>query len=145
MRTSCDSGVIAPWIKLVAGGVWRQSGLVGKVVWITLLGMRDRDGYVKGNVAEIAGVAGAGVYDTKEALEWLGQLPEAEFGVSVRAVEGGWLVRGEQKLNEELAAAYRREYLRKKMAAYRKRRREREAKTLCEVFSAEAEKANVDP
>ena len=106
--------------------MWRED-LPTKVVWITLLAMKDRDGVVHGSVPGLAHLAGVSVEECERALEkfkspdkW--SRSQENEGRRIKDVDGGWVVLNHVKYRDE-KADYRREYNRAKQAEYRQKRK----------------------
>lgn len=117
------------WCKLfgsiVTSTIW-QEDLPTKVVWITMLAMKDRDGVVNGSVPGLAKMAGVSVEECEKALEKFegpdkySRSQERE-GRRIQKQDGGWLILNHFKYRDE-KSDYRREYNRRKQAEYRKRK-----------------------
>lgn len=114
------------WSKLfgsiVTSTVWRED-LPTKVVWITLLAMKDKDGVVHGSVPGLAHLAGVSVDECERALEkfkgpdkW--SRSQENEGRRIEAVDGGWVVLNHVKYRDE-KGDYRKAYNRRKQAEYR--------------------------
>lgn len=86
------------WSHLLRSSVWVLESKEVRILWITMLAMKDhRDGVVRGSLVGLADAAKLSVKETTEALEVLmGPDPNdssgVEDGVRVKRVEGGWLV-----------------------------------------------------
>lgn len=109
--------------------IW-QEDLATKVVWITVLAMKDRNGYVGASVPGLARRAGVSLEECEAALAKF-KAPDAysrtrDFeGRRIEEVPGGWRVLNHTFYRNKLSPEDRREYQRVKQAEYRKRRKER--------------------
>src|SRR5262249_24620720 len=76
-----------------------------RIVWITLLALSDKDGYVAGSIPGLADLARVSIPECERALEKLQQpdkysrSPEHD-GRRIHAVEGGWLVLNRAKYRD---------------------------------------------
>ncbi len=107
--------------------IWQET-LATKVVWITLLAMKDRDGYVGAAVPGLAARAGVTLQECETALsKFLSPDPysrsKQDEGRRIREADGGWVVLNHFKYRDMLNDEQRREYKRVKEAEYRKRRK----------------------
>ncbi len=119
------------WCKLfgsiVTSTIW-QEDLPTKVVWITMLAMKDRDGVVHGSVPGLAKMAGVSIEECLRALEKF-KGPDAYSrsqewgGRRIKDVDGGWVILNHLKYRDE-KGDYRREYNRRKQAEYRQKKKE---------------------
>jgi hypothetical protein len=108
--------------------VW-QEDLPTKVVWITLLAMKDCDGYVGASIPGLASRAGVSVEQCEKALhKFLEPDPYSRSkengGRRIKEAPGGWVVLNHLMYREKLSAEERREYQRIKQAEYRARKRQ---------------------
>jgi len=103
--------------------VWQES-LPTKVVWITMLAMKDRNGYVGAAVPGLAKRAGVTVAECEAALKKFlspdrySRSTEHE-GRRIEVVDGGWTVLNHEKYRQKMSLEDRREYKRQKQAEYR--------------------------
>lgn len=90
--------------EIVQSSIWNESPEV-RCVWITMLAVKDKDGYVRGNAATLARIANVGKEAVEEALTTF-QSPDPDSntpdheGRRIQAIPGGWFV-----LNHELYRA----------------------------------------
>jgi hypothetical protein len=115
--------------KIVQSSVWLES-LPTRIVWITFLAVKDRDGFCEmaaiGNVARTAGVTLAEAQEAVKALE----SPDNESGDPahegrrIERVEGGWMVLNAKKYDAIVTSVEKTELNRKRVAAYRARKRQ---------------------
>lgn len=84
--------------RIVTSSVWGEKHHV-RIVWVTMLAMKDRDGFVGGTVPGLARMAVVTMAECREALQVLGE-PDEESnnkeheGRRISAVDGGWMVLG---------------------------------------------------
>lgn len=108
--------------------VW-QEDLPTKVVWITLLAMKDRYGYVGASVPGLAKRAGVSLEECERALEKFRKpdgysRTKAFEGRRIEDAQGGWQVLNHEFYRAKMSPEDRREYQRVKQAEYRKRKKE---------------------
>jgi hypothetical protein len=111
---------------IVASTVWQEPHHV-RIVWITMLALRNREHIVEASTPGLASLARVTVEECREALLRLespdpdSRTPENE-GRRIRKVDGGWLVLNGEKYRQKMSADDRREYNRKRQSDLRKRR-----------------------
>ncbi len=91
-----QSGYTKLFGTIVASTVWNEDHPT-RIVWITLLALSDRDGYVAGSIPGLATLARVSVEDCKRALDKLQQPDEysrspEHHGRRIEAVAGGWFI-----------------------------------------------------
>jgi len=112
---------------LLDSTVWQES-LPTKVVWITMLAMKDKDGYVGASVPGLARRAGVSLEECEAALDKF-LAPDTysrtkeNQGRRIVVADGGWTVLNHFKYRNTLSAEDRREYKRVKQAEYRRRKK----------------------
>lgn len=100
-----------------------------RIVWITLLAMKNQHGVVEASIPGLATLARVPVAQVRLAIENL-KAPDpdsrskVEEGRRIRDVDGGWYVINHDKYRRMLSAEDRREYLRIKQAEYRAKKTE---------------------
>lgn len=118
------------WTKLfssiVTSTIWQES-LATKVVWITLLALKDKQGRVEGSIPGLAHLAGVSIADCRDAISTLMRKdPDSRSkeheGRRIEEIDGGWIVLNHFKYRDE-KSDYRREYNRQKQAEYRARKK----------------------
>lgn len=96
---------------IVASSIWGQEPHI-KVVWITMLALKGRTGFVGGSVPGLARLAAVTTEQCREALD-IFLSPDADSknseheGRKIQEVEGGWVILGHeryQKLMQEVSA-----------------------------------------
>ena len=91
-----QSGYTKLFGSIVASTIWREDDKT-RIVWITLLALSDREGYVAGSIPGLADLARVSIAECEQALEKLQQpdkysrSPEHD-GRRVEVVEGGWFI-----------------------------------------------------
>lgn len=110
---------------LILSTVWREKDTT-RIVWITMLAMRDRDHTVQASLPGLADAAKVSFPDCQEAIRVLSSPDEwsrtKEFdGRRIQETDGGWLILNGEKFRRRLSADERRE----KNAIYQQRYRDR--------------------
>lgn len=113
--------------ELVASSVWDEDDKT-RIVWITMLALKNRDHFVRGTTHYLALAARVTDEDCARALAKLSSADaeshNKEFdGRRVLLVSGGWQIVSGDKYQKMLSVEERREYQRVKQAEYRKRRK----------------------
>lgn len=112
------------WSKLPDSSVWAESKDV-KILFITMLALKDRDHVVRYNAFELARKANLSESEVLAALEVLKspdtrRLEPQDFGGRrIERVEDGWLLLNGEKYRRKMQDIYRKEYKRIKQAEYR--------------------------
>lgn len=109
------------WSSLVTSSVW-QTSKETRLVWITLLAMKDKDGVVQASIPGMARMAGVTVLECEAALNELSSpdkysRTKANEGRRIAACEGGWHILNHLKYRNALAD--RKEYWRSQKAKNR--------------------------
>ena len=114
------------WSGLVLSSVWREPDHV-RLVWVTMLAMKDWEGVVRCSVGALADLARVEVGKVREALERL-KSPDADSqrkewdGRRIEELaDGGWKVLNHEWYRDKMAAEKRRAYQAQKKREYRKR------------------------
>ncbi len=111
---------------IITSTIWREDKET-KILWITMLALKDKNGDVEGSVPGLADMARLTIEETEEALEKLrspdphSRTKENE-GRRIEDVDGGWHVLNHQKYRDKMNADERREYLRIKQAEHREKK-----------------------
>lgn len=96
------------WSSILNSTVWAESKEV-RLLWITMLAMKDQDGLVESSLVGLAKQAGLSFEETKEAIVVLespdqrSEIHQEYDGRRVKRVEGGWLVLNHLKYRDEIA------------------------------------------
>lgn len=116
------TGFTLLWNKILRSSIWIQENKETRLVWITILALKDRDGNVHSSLIGLADSAKVTVEECTAALEIL-LAPDAndssgvEEGRRIRAIQGGW-----QIVNNDLyrfSTESKREFWRQQQAEYR--------------------------
>lgn len=120
------SGYTKLFASIIHSTIWQESKET-KLVWITLLALKDRDGLVEASIPGLAKVAGVTVTECETALGIL-MAPDpysrskAEEGRRLREVPGGWTIINHDAYRDRESA----DDVREKAAERKRRQRERE-------------------
>lgn len=112
---------------IVTSTIWGEDDKT-RIVWITLLALKDRNHFVSASIPGLARQANVSQDDCQKALRKL-EAPDKfsrskeHEGRRIEAVEGGWTVLNGEKYRQRMSKDERREYLRTKQAEYRKRKK----------------------
>ncbi len=99
---------------IVTSTIWCEDDKT-RIVWITMLALKNRHGQVAGSVPGLANMAHVSVDDCRGALEKL-KSPDADSrsteneGRRIVAVDGGWQILNHAKYREAMSADERRTY-----------------------------------
>ena len=113
---------------IVRSSVWDEDD-VTRVVWITLLALKDRNHFVRGSDEFLLKhMARVDLERGKSALEKLSSPDplthtQAFEGRRIERAPGGWFILNGEKYHQMLNKAERDEYNRKKQAEYRERKK----------------------
>jgi hypothetical protein len=108
---------------IITSTIWQESKET-KLVWITMLAMKDYQGNVPGSIPGLAHIAGVSIEDCQKAIEKL-KSPDPysrtkDFeGRRIEDIEGGWIILNANKYREKRDPATRREQTRKAVQKYR--------------------------
>jgi hypothetical protein len=114
---------------IVASTIWRED-VSTKVVWVTMLAMKNERHIVEGSVPGLAHLAGVSLVECEASLK---KLLEADpysrnqdhQGRRIERVDGGWLILNGEYYRQKMSVDERREYQRVKQAQYRKEKKEK--------------------
>ena len=126
---------------ILDSSVWAEPVVV-RVVWVSLLAMADRDGFVRSSPSGLARRANVDLAACREAIRVL-ESPDVESsnqewgGRRIEAIEGGWLILNYAHYRDLADAEVRREQVR---AAVRRHR----AKATSEVITGNHSQAHTD-
>lgn len=111
---------------IIHSTIWQES-LEVKVVWITLLALKDRDGKVSCSVPGLAAAAGVSIEQVEGALEKFRQpdkysSTKENEGRRIQDCDSGWFILNHFKYQEAMSLEDRRAYwaLRQREARARK-------------------------
>lgn len=111
------------WSRILDSSIWDQSAAT-RVVWITLLAMKDKQGVVRSTLNGLVRNANVTKEECEAALQiFLAPDPESssknDEGRRLREIEGGWFVINHDKY--QYSSEERREYWRRVKAEQRKK------------------------
>lgn len=121
---------------IIDSSVWRQSKET-RLVWITLLAKKNRDGFVRSALWALARDAGVSEEECRDAVRVL-EAPDPEShcrdneGRRIRAVDGGWLVLNHFMYREMISRARLREKQALWQREYRKRKKGSDHQSACD-------------
>jgi len=123
-----QSGYTKLFGSIVASTIWREDDKT-RIVWITLLALSDRDGYVAGSLPGLADLARVSLEDCISAIERLQQPDEysrspEHDGRRIQVVEGGWLIVNRAKYRDLNTDERRRETDRLRQRRHREKQKE---------------------
>jgi hypothetical protein len=109
--------------KLLTSSIWDEDDKT-RLVWITMLAMCDKDGFVRSTLSSLAMFSRVSKGDAQRAVDkFLAPDPESTTkdheGRRIEVIEGGWRLLNHEKYRNTLSAEERREYYRQKKAEYR--------------------------
>ena len=90
----------------MAASIWEESYSV-RLVWITMLAIKDREGFVSSSVPGLARLANVTITECEQALSKF-SAPDKyskcqDFeGVRIKAVDGGWMILGHKRNQEKM-------------------------------------------
>jgi len=110
--------------EIVTSSIWSEDDQT-RIVWITMLALKDSRGFVPAAIPGLANAARVSVEQCEAAIAKL-ESPdkysrtEDHDGRRIKKIDGGWLVLNHEKYREKRHDEDRREYQRKLMAQRRK-------------------------
>ena len=113
--------------EIITSTIWAEKDYV-RVLWITMLAMKDRNHEVMASVPGLASMARISQEECEQALEVL-MSPDKysrskEFeGRRIEPCDGGWHILNGEKYRQKMNLDERREYNRKKQREYRAKKR----------------------
>lgn len=113
---------------IVASTIWREDDKT-RLVWITMLAMKDERHRVEASVPGLADMARVSITECEAALKKLASPDkwsrnQDHEGRRIEKCDGGWAILNGEYYREKMSEDERREYQRAKQAEYRKRRKE---------------------
>lgn len=119
------SGWTPLFSNIVDSSVWSESKDV-KILWITFLAKKDKNGFVPASIPGMARAAGLTVNECQEALRVLespdpmSSSPQHE-GRRIKRVDHGWIILNHFVYRDMVSKAKLQDYNRQKQAEYRER------------------------
>jgi len=135
-----QSGYTKLFGSIIASTIWREDDKT-RIVWITLLALSDRQGFVAGSIPGLADLARVSIAECEQALEKLqrpdhySRSPEHD-GRRIEVISGGWFILNRAKYRDQNWKEDRRERDRIRQQRHRKRQREavtRDSVTECDI------------
>lgn len=122
MSAAAD-GFALLWSRILDSSIWDQSAAT-RVVWITLLAMKNREGFVRSTFNGLVRNANVTKEECRKALDiFLAPDPDSstksDEGRRIREVDGGWFIINHEKY--QYSSEEKREYWRRIKAEQRKR------------------------
>jgi hypothetical protein len=113
---------------LVSSSIWTCADKETRLLWITMLALKDQDGFVKSTVPGLAKDAGLDIGEVEKGLKVLSSPDKYSStkdyeGRRIKAMDGGWLVLNHLLYRDMINKEWRRQYKRQKQAEYRKNRK----------------------
>ena len=108
--------------EIIRSSIWAENDCT-RLVWITMLAMKDQDGFVRGCVGTIAAAARQKDLDTADSLKLL-ESPDPDSasteqeGRRILKIPGGWMIVNHAKYKDRDREEKRREYLKEYMRSY---------------------------
>lgn len=121
------SGYTKLFNSIVGSTIWQESPAT-KVVWITMLTMRDKGGVVEASVPGLAKLSGVSLKEAEDALarflepDPYSSSPENE-GRRIECVDGGWRILNHYKYQEKMSKDDIRERDRTRQQHYREQKK----------------------
>lgn len=109
--------------EIVNSSIWNLSSDI-RIVWITMLAIKDADGYVRGDARTIARLANVSLAACEEALQCF-QSPDPSShtpdndGKRIAPAAGGWIVLNHEKYRELGMSESKKQYWREQKAKRR--------------------------
>lgn len=99
---------------IIHSTIWQEPAEV-KVVWITMLAMKDRDGNVMSSLPGLANAAGVSLEVCRAAVEKFKQpdpwsSSKENEGRRIQDIDGGWFILNHHKYQEMMSLEDRRAY-----------------------------------
>lgn len=121
------SGFTKLFGSIVNSTIWREQKEV-KIVWITMLALSDRDGYVESSLPGLADASRVTLVECVEALRVLASPDEysrtkAHEGRRIAAVDGGWMILNHAKYRAKMSAEDQKEKAKARQSRWRARKK----------------------
>lgn len=115
------------WGKILRSSLWVRESKETRLVWITMMALKDKDGIVQSSVVGLADAAKVTPEECREALVVLSSPDEEDTskvdeGRRIREVPGGWALTNHSLY--QFSTEEKREYWRRKKAAERQKKME---------------------
>lgn len=114
---------------IVTSTIWREDDKT-RIVWITMLAIKNRHGQVAGSVPGLAALSNVSLQDCRNALVKLaGPDPDSRSkeyeGRRIEAVDGGWQILNHAKYRDAMSEDHRRAYQAEWQRKYRQRQKDK--------------------
>ena len=124
--------------EIVQSSIWNESSDT-RVVWITMLALKDENGFVRGSSKTLSRMANVSLDKVEEALEkFLSPDPDSctpdDDGRRIQEYTGGWLVLNHVKYRDKEHIL--REQNRERVRRFREKHKDNHSVTECNVTSA---------
>lgn len=91
------SGFSLLWGKILKSSLWINESKETRLVWITMLALRDKDGFVEASIPGLADYAKVSPEECRKAIRILmapdpDDTSKVEKGRRIREVQGGWII-----------------------------------------------------
>jgi hypothetical protein len=112
---------------IVASSIWGQEPHI-KVVWITMLAIKRKDGFVAASVPGLARLAAVTPEQCREALR-LFEAPDDDSqngenkGIRIQAMDGGWMILGHERFQKRMKEVSTQVGNAKRQKAFRERKK----------------------
>ena len=121
------SGYVKLFESILDSTIWQESKET-RLVWITMLAMKNLEQVVEASVPGLAKRAGVSIEECEEAIRRLSSedvysRTQANGGRRIEKVDGGWRVLNGEYYRVKLSGEGRREYQAKWQAEYRRRKK----------------------
>lgn len=113
---------------IVTSTIWREDDKT-RIVWITLLAIKNRHGEVAGSIPGLAALANVSIPDCEAALNKLASpdtysRTKENEGRRIEIIEGGWRILNHARYRNAMSEDERRAYQAQWQAQYRKRKKQ---------------------
>lgn len=130
------------WGKILRSSLWVRESKETRLVWVTMLALKDKDGKVQSSVVGLADAAKVSLEECREALEVLSSpdpedTSKVDEGRRVREIPGGWELTNHALY--QFSTEEKREYWKRKKAVERAKKLEKCKETLGEQITKEME------
>jgi hypothetical protein len=131
------NGYVKLFDSIFMSTVWQEDNPT-RIVWITLLGKKDRDGIVEGSIPGLAHLARVTVEEAEAAInKFLAPDPHSRTsdyeGRRIEAIDGGWRVLNHEKYRDLLSREDKLERDRVRQQRHRERTCHTESVTKCDT------------
>lgn len=120
------------WSKILRSSLWVRESKETRLVWVTMMALKDKEGKVQSSVVGLADAAKVSLEECREALIVLSapdpeDTSKVDEGRRIRAIPGGWELTNHALY--QFSTEEKREYWRRKKAAERQRKQDKARET----------------